>query len=387
MGVIDMSGHSGDGGGEGVYTDAIRDSDQLYRSLVETSEDMIAVVDERGAVIMANGRAAELLGYPDVSFLLGRNVFEFIHPGDRERARDNIARRLSLEAPQGRHTEYTLVRQDGATLPAEVNSLVITDDEGAVTGLGIVARDITERKHVENELVLVNDLLSAAAHDLKNPLTTIKGFTQMLQRRAQRAPTLDSSQTLDSLERIDTTATRMTQLINELRDVARIRRGQQLELDRRPTDLVELARQEIAEHQEPTDLHRLVLESEPDELVGSWDRFRLERVLDNLLSNAVKYTPKGGDITVRIAQEGEWAVLSVCDPGLGIPVTDLPHIFDSFHRASNVPPRIGGAGIGLLGVKQIVEQHGGTVSVESDEGQGTAFTVRLPVGEALGVSR
>ena len=128
-----------------------------------------------------------------------------------------------------------------------------------------------------------------------------------------------------------------------------------------------------------------------------WDSARLERVLDNLLSNAVKYSPDGGLITVSIARErgsgglspsptpdshapapSSWATVAVRDPGIGIPAADLPHTFHLFHRAGNVG-QIAGTGIGLAGVKQIVEQHGGAVTVESGEGDGSAFTVRLPL--------
>jgi signal transduction histidine kinase len=103
----------------------------------------------------------------------------------------------------------------------------------------------------------------------------------------------------------------------------------------------------------------------------------------NLLSNAVKYSPQGGTITVELAREeredGPWAIVRVIDQGMGIPPTDLPHIFDKFRRARNVQGQIKGTGLGLASVRQIVEEHGGTVSVKSKEGEGSTFTVCLPV--------
>jgi signal transduction histidine kinase len=118
-------------------------------------------------------------------------------------------------------------------------------------------------------------------------------------------------------------------------------------------------------------------------VVGEWDRMRLERVLDNLLSNAVKYSPQGGPIAIRVGREddagGAWAVVSVRDDGIGVPAEDLPWIFERYRRAGNVAGRVAGTGIGLAGARQIVEQHGGTIGVESDEGQGTTVTVRLPL--------
>ena len=126
----------------------------------------------------------------------------------------------------------------------------------------------------------------------------------------------------------------------------------------------------------------LQVSTELSELVGNWDVTRLGRVLDNLLDNAVKYSPRGGAVLVNIGLDGtaleRMAVLSVVDRGEGIPQTDLPHIFERFHRGRNVG-HIPGTGIGLAGVQRIVELHGGTISALSEVGQGTTFTVRLPL--------
>ena len=114
-------------------------------------------------------------------------------------------------------------------------------------------------------------------------------------------------------------------------------------------------------------------------LVGEWDVARLERVLGNLLSNAIKYSPNGGEIAVSVRAEAGQAVLTVQDRGIGIPPADQPRVFERFERARNAVGRIGGSGIGLATSKQIIEQHGGTIAVESREGQGSTFTVRLPL--------
>jgi signal transduction histidine kinase len=102
-------------------------------------------------------------------------------------------------------------------------------------------------------------------------------------------------------------------------------------------------------------------------------------VLANLLANVVKYSPAGGKITVMVKEEGQWAIVAVHDEGIGIPAVDLPHIFERFHRASNVPGQVEGTGIGLASAYQIVAQHGGSITVTSTEGAGSTFTVRLPL--------
>lgn len=122
-------------------------------------------------------------------------------------------------------------------------------------------------------------------------------------------------------------------------------------------------------------------------LVGVWDPVRLRRVLDNLLSNAVKYSPDGRDVDVWVGVEqsdaGSEALLRIADQGVDIPAADLPHVFERFRRARNVVGRIGGTGIGLHGVCQIVQDHGGHIDVESEEGCGTTFTVHLRLVTAV----
>ena len=245
-----------------------------------------------------------------------------------------------------------------------------------------------------------DEFLSTVSHDLKNPLASVKGFAQLLLRQVTRAETVDREQLLDGLRTIDETTTRMTALINELVDIAYVRMGQPLTLDRRPDDLVSLARRIVDAYQKTTGRHRLRVVAEAPELVGSWDVARLGRVLENLISNAIKFSPRGGEIILELRREGRtgtdapgldgidrdgdggsWAVLTVHDRGLGIPAADLPLIFDRFHRGRNVAEQITGTGIGLASVRQIVEQHGGTIAVESEVGIGSTFTVRLPLSE------
>lgn len=229
-----------------------------------------------------------------------------------------------------------------------------------------------------------DEFLGAVAHDLRTPLTSIKGNAQMMRHHASRlSPPLDNH-LVASLERIERTTTKMAALIDELLDVERIELGQPIELERSPTDLVALARRVVAEQQLTTRRHQIRVETAENALTGRWDRSRLERVLDNLLSNAVKYSPNGGEIVVSITAplahaEIAEAVLAVRDPGIGIPTRDLPHIFERFYRAANAAGRIVGAGLGLTGVQRIIRLHGGSVSVDSREGAGSTFTVRLPL--------
>jgi PAS domain S-box-containing protein len=224
-------------------------------------------------------------------------------------------------------------------------------------------------------------LLAVVAHDLKNPLMAIKGSADLLRRQAS-AGRLDPGRLSGRLTMIGQAATAMTAQIGELLDAARLRAGEPLELDRRPTDLVALAHQVATQVQQMTVRHTVDVRAAVPELIGEWDPVRLERVLGNLLGNAVKYSPDGSEIRVEVRREEDqhaWACVEVRDRGIGIPAADLPHIFERYHRAANVVGRFPGEGIGLAGARQVIEQHGGTIDVYSHEGQGSTFTVRLPL--------
>jgi PAS domain S-box-containing protein len=239
------------------------------------------------------------------------------------------------------------------------------------------------RTDAEAALRVRDEFVASVSHDLKTPLTTIKGHTQLLLRLIGRE-LIDQRRLTDALTAIDATTTRMTSMVAELVDVSRLQTGRPLELTRAPVDLVSLARAAAADHQRTTEYHQVRVESEVDELVGLWDAGRLERVLSNLLSNAIRYSPEGGPVTIRLGREDgadghAWAWLSVEDQGLGIPAADLTRVFERFHRGANVAGLIGGAGIGLAGSKQIIEQHGGVITVASIQGEGTTFTLRLPL--------
>jgi signal transduction histidine kinase len=173
--------------------------------------------------------------------------------------------------------------------------------------------------------------------------------------------------------------------LDELIDVAALEAGQPLDLQTKLTDLVALARQAAMDAQAATDKHTIRVESEASEFTGNWDTVRILRVLRNLLNNAVKYSPAGGTIEVSLATEVDgpdtWVAIAIEDHGVGIPAADLPTVFEQFHRGRNVAGRIIGTGVGLATARQIVEQHGGTISVTSREGEGTQVTVRLPLLE------
>jgi PAS domain S-box-containing protein len=238
-------------------------------------------------------------------------------------------------------------------------------------------RDAQEALQTRDQLMLT------VSHDLKNPLSAIKGYANFLRRRVKRMDVPETEWLEDGLSKIDATTAKMSALINEILDFARLQAGQILELNLRSTDLVALVDQLVAEYRQAAEQHTIRVVVGLSSLLGYYDTARLERVLANLLSNAIKYSPEGGEIVIEIEQADEarerWAVIRVRDSGLGIPAEDLPHIFDPFRRAGNVVGRVRGTGIGLTIARKIVEQHAGTLTVRSVLHAGSTFTIRLPV--------
>jgi signal transduction histidine kinase len=223
---------------------------------------------------------------------------------------------------------------------------------------------------------LRDDFLSAAAHDLKTPLTTILAQAQLLERRALRNP--DAPADIAGIQRLVSETRRLNTLVLELLDASRAEQGR-LMGPRSRADLSLLA-SEACEHH-ATERHPCHIEATG--VVGLFDSARVGQLFNNLLENAIKYSPNGGEIVVRVWQDGDTAHATVADNGIGIPAADVPHVFDRFHRATNVDDRqFSGMGLGLFICRAIVQEHGGRIWVTSTEGQGTTFHFDLPLEES-----
>jgi signal transduction histidine kinase len=227
------------------------------------------------------------------------------------------------------------------------------------------------------------EFVSIASHELKTPLTTVKGYVQLLAREIQQ-PAPDMEVAAEFLGELQGQLGRFEALIGDLLDASRAQQGR-LDLRREEFDLSALAHDVLArfEHAaERTDRHRLVFVTDGP-VVGEWDRARIDQVLTNLLSNALKYSPDGGDVTVEVHRRGGEAELVVADQGVGIAPEDRPALFQPFARIS-AAQTVEGTGLGLYITSQIIERHGGTISVDSRRGAGTTFRVRLPLSEGTG---
>jgi signal transduction histidine kinase len=254
--------------------------------------------------------------------------------------------------------------------------------EGRRAAMLSTLRDVTAQRRAEAEREL---FIASASHDLLQPLALIKGRAQLMLRWV-RDSNVSADQLQTGFQTIVKAVEDVTEQLASLVDGARRRAGQPLLVYRTPVDLAVLVGELVSQHQATSDNVNLQFEAPAQPLVGRFDETRLRRVVTNLLSNAIKYSPGGGQISVRLTTEsgaeGLVAVLEVQDRGVGIPAADLPHIFETYRRGTNVADRVPGSGLGLSAALEIVEQHGGSLDVESVEGRGSVFRLRLPISSA-----
>jgi signal transduction histidine kinase len=254
---------------------------------------------------------------------------------------------------------------------------LLADQSAVILESRALIDEATRVRAREEAARLKDDFLSAAAHDLKTPLTTLIATAQLLERRAVRRP--DEPADLGAIKRIVSEASRLRTIVIELLDAARADQSSLLGR-REPVDVAELARTVGARHASAQ--HPVVVDA-PAPVVGTYDRMRITQLLENLVENAIKYSPAGGAVRIRAWCDNDQATLTVSDPGIGIPPADLPHLFERFHRGSNVDDRqFAGMGLGLYICRSIVEEHGGEIHASSQHGQGSTFQVTLPRGHA-----
>lgn len=228
--------------------------------------------------------------------------------------------------------------------------------------------------------------LSVASHEIKTPLATIRGYAELLQRRGD-FERLAAERVRRALQAIYEQTGRLDKLIDLLLDFSRLQGGQ-LSINWGQVDLAALTCRLVDEVRPTLERHTLAFIAPDEPLFVAGDEQRIEQVFQNLLQNAVKYSPRGGAITVRLERQDQQAHLAISDQGLGIPAQALPHLFHPFYRANNADTHhISGTGLGLFVVKEIVHLHGGEVDVESREGQGSTFIVRLPLDDSAGHTR
>jgi PAS domain S-box-containing protein len=358
--------------------EAVRESEERYRELFENANDIIYTLDLSGWITSLNRRAEQVLGYTCAE-CVGRKVTELIPPEYHGHMNAAFQRKLAGEASPTVY-ELELICKDGHRVPLEISSRLILRD-GRPVGVQGIARDITERRHAEQERREADrrkdEFLAMLAHELRNPLAPLRNALHLFE-----LPDLDPAETKELRAMMQRQVEYLIRLVDDLLDVSRIMRGK-IELRKEPLELAEIVARAVETVRPGLDVrgHALTIALPPDPVRLEGDLVRLSQVLANLLNNAIKYTEPGGRIVFSAACERDEVVVRVRDTGSGIPQEMLPRVFDAFVQVAGTVARSqGGLGIGLTLVRRLVELHGGSVSAHSEgPGKGSEFVVRLPL--------
>ena len=358
---------------------------RLLASIVETSNDAIISKSLDGIIQTWNVAAEQLFGYTSEQ-VVGRHI-SLVIPPERIAEEEQII--ASLRAGKRiEHYETERVRSDGKRITVSLTISPIKDDSGNVIGASKIARDVTERKRLEDDLRRLaadlsatdrrkNEFLATLAHELRNPLAPMSNMLEVLKRANGDTETLNRAH--DTIERqLD----QMVRLVDDLLDLNRITHDR-LELRRSEVELSSVIQQavEVAHPLIDAAGQKLIVDLPKEPIYLNADRARLAQLFGNLLNNSSKYTSPAGIISISARRSDREVLVTVKDNGAGIPQDKLDSIFDMFMQVDRTSEQSqAGLGIGLTLVKRLTEMHGGSIEARSaGEGQGSEFVVRLPV--------
>jgi PAS domain S-box-containing protein len=360
----------------------------LLSAIVDSSSDAIVSKTLNGIVTSWNRTAEELFGY-SAAEMIGQSITKII-PSEL-RAEEDYVLGCIKRGEKVEHFETIRQAKDGHRLNISLTVSPVRDSRGVVIGASKIARDITEKKHLEREreelLVRVgeanrrlaeavaarDELIAVAAHELRNPLNVFLLTMQLLYRLSDTPTRFQQARGL--IEKTRKQLGRMSQLIDRLLDVTRIRAGT-FELYREKFELGGLLKEVVGRFKSEDSAIAIALKLDAV-IEGEWDRIRIDQAVTNLISNASKYgMQKPIEVSARV--DGDEVAVTVRDQGPGISAEDQQRIFDRFERLAE-PPSNRGLGLGLWITQQIVQAHGGTILVESELGKGATFVMKLPI--------
>lgn len=365
---------------------------QIFRASWEHCADAMVLSNQHGTVLAANPAYLALHGFP-AEEVIGKHFSVIYPPERRAAARERYAEIFRTGTLQPIY-EAQVLHNDGH-IRNVASHVTFIYEHGQPVALLSITRDITEQKALElaytdmlareqhalaeaQRAVSVRDnFLSIASHELRGQLTILSGNAQLLHRRLSARELAPAEAQL--LKMVIDQTSYLTEALDGLFDLSLIEQGR-ISLNRMEIDLGILVRQIVARISPTLTKHTLIYEAPQETLTIEGDPMRLEQVFQNLIQNAVKYSPQGGRILVGLEKHGQRAHISIADEGIGIPASALPHLFNQFYRAVNTRQQnISGTGIGLYVAKEIVASHNGSIRAASVEGQGSTFTIELPL--------
>ena len=363
-----------------------RRSDERMAAIVQQASDVITVLDADLVVRHQTASAGRFLSY-DAGTLTGRRLPELVHPDDRPAA-EAFFGALAAQPGVRPETEFRFLSGQGSWVSIEALGNNLLQDP-RVHGIVVTIRDVSKRKALEegllvqvNELTeldrIKSDLVSTVSHELRTPLTTLVGHVEMLTDGDFGELSEDQRWAVGAIDR---NSQRLLSLIEDMLTLAKIEHGG-LGLNVAPTDVCDLFTEIEAAAAPMAKAKAIDLALEVDAGVPAVlaDRSALERALMNLVSNAVKFTPEGGKVDLRASHDGANGIFRVSDNGMGMSAEDQERLFTRFFRSPTaMSMAIPGTGLGLAIVKNIVDDHGGTIHVDSVPGAGSTIEVTIPL--------
>lgn len=382
--VVEWFGTSTDIDDRKRAAEALREREEWFRRIVETSAEGIWVIDAESRTTYVNRRMTEMLG-STVQDMLGRCPNDFLFAEDLEAARTLF--RLKRQGDD-RPFDFRLRRTDGAAIWCSIANRPLYAQGGQFLGVLGMFSDVTDRRRLEESLReadrLKDEFLASLAHELRNLLAPIRSAANLLQAKGSTDPTLERARGV-----IERQVEQMARLVGDLLDVARITRNK-LELRPEQIDVAAVVHSaiEISRPLIEANRHTLTVTLPPEPLYVNADQSRLAQALANVLNNAAKFTEKGGHIGLTSERQAGDVVIRIKDNGIGIAAEELARIFEMFTQGETSSGQSqGGLGIGLTLVRRLVEMHGGTIEAHSEgPGKGSEFIMRLPImGQAGGL--
>lgn len=345
-----------------------KQSQYLLASIVESSQDSIVTIDLNRVITSWNKGAEELYGYT-AEEVIGRPLALVMVPKDIQGLIDKVQDIVDeITVPI---YETVRLHKNGKQAELEILLSPVRNGLGEVIGVSTVARDISIRKMQERQK---DDFISIASHELKTPVTNIKSYAELILEKLQQS---GDEKTAWMMTKLNTQVDKLIELIKTLLDTTRLTAGEIL-LTLEAFDLNGLINEQIETFSLVQENHRFIFNAGEIKPVHA-DRKLIGQVLTNILTNAAKYSPKGGDIIVTTRDKGDEVEVSVQDFGIGIPANVKEKIFERYFRVSDPQvASVSGIGLGLFISAGIIRQHGGNISLESEEGKGSTFSFTLP---------
>lgn len=351
-------------------TKELVDNEIFLSSIIQTVRESLLVLDAKYTVLSANSHFLNTFKVTSED-TVGTILFEL---GNHQWDIDALKELLLKILPTSNPVIDFEVEHDFPHIGKKImllNAYRIEFEGQYKDRILIAIEDITDKREMDRRK---DDFLSIASHELKTPLTTIKGLVQLLQRMP---PEGSSGKYLSTLDKVGTYVDRLNNLITELLDTSKIQSGN-IEVHNEPFDINKTLRDTVENLSLATPDYKIILSGNTDAVILG-DELQISQVINNLISNAIKYSPSSDKIEVYLNKVGDFIKISVTDYGMGISPQDKVKIFERFFRARDIQKKFPGLGIGLYISHEIIANHKGTLWVESEIGKGSTFSFTLPI--------